>query len=51
VAIWQALDDLGHAELIMSYLRAAGGWTAIEALDRGPGPGSDPLFAVVALRG
>jgi SAM-dependent methyltransferase len=51
VAVWQALDDLGHAELIVSYLRAAGGWTAIQALDRSPGPGSDPLFAVVAVRG
>jgi SAM-dependent methyltransferase len=50
VAIWQAVDDLGHAQLIESYLRAAGGWTAIEALDRSPGPGSDPLFAVVARR-
>jgi SAM-dependent methyltransferase len=50
VAIWQAVDDLGHAQLIESYLRAAGGWNAIEALDRSPGPGSDPLFAVVARR-
>ena len=50
VAIWQGLDDLGHAQLIVSYLRAAGGWTAIQALDRSPGPDSDPLFAVVARR-
>jgi SAM-dependent methyltransferase len=50
VTIWQTLDDRGHAQLIVSYLRAAAGWTAIEALDRSPGPGSDPLFAVVARR-
>jgi SAM-dependent methyltransferase len=50
VAIWQALDDAGHAQLIESYLRSAQGWTAIEALDRSPGPGGDPLFAVVAKR-
>ena len=50
VAVWHQLDDLGHAQLIESYLRAAGGWAAIEALDRSPGPGNDPLFAVVARR-
>jgi SAM-dependent methyltransferase len=48
VAVWQALDAAGHAELIENYLRAAGNWRDIQALDRGPGgPGSDPLFAVV----
>ena len=50
VAIWQALDDVGHAELIATYLREAGNWTGIEALDRSPGADSDPLFAVVARR-
>jgi SAM-dependent methyltransferase len=50
VAIWQALDDLGHAELVMDYLRAAGNWSDIRALDRSPRtPGADPLFAVVGL--
>ena len=50
VAIWQALDDVGHAELIATYLREAGNWTDVEALDRSPGADSDPLFAVVARR-
>jgi len=50
VAIWQALDDAGHAELITRYLTDAGNWAAIEALDRSPGDGGDPLFAVVARR-
>ena len=54
VAIWRALDDAGHTRLVERYLRAAGGWEAIEALDRSPraargGPG-DPLYAVVARR-
>ena len=55
VAIWRALDDAGHTRLVERYLRAAGGWEAIERLDRSPragargGPG-DPLFAVVARR-
>jgi SAM-dependent methyltransferase len=49
VAIWQALDDAGHAQLVERYLRQAGNWTDIEALDRSPRqPGSDPLYAVVA---
>jgi SAM-dependent methyltransferase len=47
VAAWHQRDDRGHAELVTSYLRDAGGWTAIEALDRSPG-GGDPLLAVVA---
>jgi SAM-dependent methyltransferase len=49
VAIWQALDDAGHAQLIEHYLREAGNWTAIQTLDRSPAAHqSDPLFAVVA---
>jgi len=49
VAIWQALDDAGHAELVQRYLRSAGNWSQIETLDRSPrAADSDPLFAVVA---
>ena len=49
VAIWLALNDKGHAELVEHYLADAGNWTAIEWLDNSPNPGStDPLYAVVA---
>ncbi|MFC6221863.1 class I SAM-dependent methyltransferase [Hymenobacter artigasi] len=50
VAAWHALDDRGHLALVRQYLLAAGGWHAIELLDRSPQPPghSDPLFAVVA---
>ena len=49
IAAWHALDDRGHLALVRQYLLAAGGWQAIELLDRSPAPGrSDPLFAVVA---
>jgi SAM-dependent methyltransferase len=49
VAIWQELDDTGHAQLVSNYLNAAGNWTDIEILDRSPAePGADPLYAVVA---
>ena len=49
VAIWQVLDDLGHAQLVAEYLREAGTWVDIQALDRSPRlAGADPLYAVVA---
>ncbi len=48
VAAWRMLDDAGHVSLVEGYLRAAGTWTDVEALDRSPGsPGTDPLYAVV----
>ena len=47
VAIWQTLDDVGHARLIRQYLEDAGTWHSIEAQKRTNRPG-DPLFAVVA---
>lgn len=51
VAIWQALDDTGHARLVAQYLREAGTWSEIQLLDRSPRlPMADPLFAVVARR-
>ncbi len=49
VAIWQALSDRGHAELIERYLIDADGWHGILSLDRTPRAG-DPLFAVLATR-
>lgn len=49
VALWQALNDDGHAGLVASYLREASGWTDIEQLDRTPRRG-DVVRAVVARR-
>ncbi|GAC1539412.1 MAG: hypothetical protein NVS2B17_14650 [Candidatus Velthaea sp.] len=49
VAAWRMLDDRGHAALVASYLRDAGGWDEIAAYDRSA-PGGDPLYAVVARR-
>jgi SAM-dependent methyltransferase len=49
VAIWQALDDAGHAGLVSHYLRAAANWSDFQVLDRSSSqPGADPLLAVVA---
>lgn len=49
VAVWQMLENSGHAELVQEYFRAAGNWTEIQALDRSPEAfGADPLYAVVA---
>ncbi len=50
IALWRALSDDGHAGLVASYLREAGGWSDIETLDRTP-PSGDVLRAVVARRG
>lgn len=49
IALWEALDDAGHAQLVAHYLRAAGGWTDMVGLDRSPAVG-DPLLAVVGRR-
>jgi SAM-dependent methyltransferase len=49
VAIWRALDDRGHVELVQRYFADAGGWERVEALDRSPGRG-DPLYAVIGYR-
>jgi hypothetical protein len=49
IAKWEALDDAGRAHLVGQYLREAGGWDDVVALDRSPERG-DPLFAIVARR-
>jgi hypothetical protein len=47
VAIWLALGDRGHAQLVDLYLRAAG-FTDIAAHALRDGRASDPLIALVA---
>jgi SAM-dependent methyltransferase len=49
IALWESLDEGGHVQLVGRYLREAGGWTDLVALDRSPA-GGDPLFAVIARR-
>jgi hypothetical protein len=46
VAVWQALDDRGHAMLVDRYLRAAG-FGEVEIHRLVDGRASDPLIAVV----
>ena len=50
VAVWQALNDADHAELIGAYFRLSGRFGKAQAYDLSPGPGSDPLYGVVARR-
>ena len=50
IALWESLDDEGHGELVRHYLGAAGGWSDVAVLDRSPGRGGDPLYAVIARR-
>jgi SAM-dependent methyltransferase len=48
VAIWQALDDDGHVQLVQRYFQDAGNWNQVEALDRSPSQWrGDPLYAVI----
>jgi len=49
VAIWTALGDREHTELVGLYFRLSGAFSPAQAYDISPGPGrSDPLYAVVA---
>jgi SAM-dependent methyltransferase len=48
VAVWQSLNDRDHAELIGLYFRLSGRFGPPQAYNLSPGPGSDPLYAVVA---
>lgn len=48
VAVWQTLTSRQHAELIGLYFRLSGKFGQPQAHDISPGPGSDPMFVVVA---
>ncbi|CCH02810.1 hypothetical protein FAES_4811 [Fibrella aestuarina BUZ 2] len=51
VAVWQALDDAGHAQLVETYYQQTGLFTTILTEDRSPFPRrSDPLFATIGVR-
>ena len=48
VAIWQALDDQDHMQLVRRYFEDAGNWDRIEVLDRSSNHRrGDPLYAVI----
>ena len=50
VALWHALDDAGHAQLVASYFQRSGGWepAAFEDLSPRIEPYSDPVYVVRA---
>lgn len=48
VAIWQQLGDIERADLIGLYFRLSGAFEDTRAFNISPGPGSDPMFVVVA---
>lgn len=47
VAIWRALGDREHADLIALYFRLSGRFVPAQAHDISPGPGRDPMYVVV----
>ena len=50
VAIWRALGDREHADLIALYFRLSGAFAPAQSIDLSPNPGSsDPLYAVYAF--
>ncbi len=49
VAIWQALDDEGHAQLVQNYLESAG-WREVRVLELCPSRIGDPLIGVVGVK-
>jgi SAM-dependent methyltransferase len=49
IAVWQALGNSDHAELIGVYFRLADGFDKPQAYDISPG-GGDPMFVVVARK-
>ncbi|MBO0931166.1 class I SAM-dependent methyltransferase [Fibrella aquatilis] len=50
VAVWQALDDAGHAQLVETYYQETGLFTDIHTEDRSPNRRqSDPLFATIGF--
>ena len=52
VAVWHALDDIGHARLVAHYFGETAGFDEPVFTDLSPDPGySDPLFMVSARRG
>lgn len=52
VAIWRALNDQQHAELIAWYFQCAGNFTALEVQDRTPSVATytDPVYIVMARK-
>ena len=50
VSLWRMLGDRDHADLIALYFRLSGGFGQARAYDISPGPGTDPMFVVVAER-
>jgi SAM-dependent methyltransferase len=48
IAAWLNADDFGKQKIVERYLVEAGNWVSMKTMDRSAGPGSDPLYAVIA---
>lgn len=48
VAVWRAMGDRDHAELIGLYFRLSGAFDHPNAYNLSPGPGFDPMYVVMA---
>ena len=51
IAVWRAMDDMGHARLVGHYFLEAGAFEQPEFTDISPHPGAtDPLYLVTARK-
>ncbi|PZC49714.1 MAG: Ubiquinone/menaquinone biosynthesis C-methylase UbiE [Chloroflexi bacterium] len=50
VALWSAMNDAGHAQIVEAYFTQAGGFDAAESLRLPTDVGADPMFVVQARR-
>ena len=51
VAVWRALGDRDHADLVGAYFRLSGQFGPSNAYDLSPNPGrSDPVYCIVARK-
>jgi SAM-dependent methyltransferase len=49
IALWQALDDRGHGNLLRHYFAESEGFSPAQLIDLSPAPGAtDPLYVAVA---
>ena len=50
IAAWLQLPEQARLQLVGEYFKQSANWTHLEFLNRSPGPGSDPLWAVIGRK-
>lgn len=50
IVAWLQLPESGRLQLVGEYFKQSADWTQLEFLNRSPGAGSDPLWAVIGRK-